>query len=507
MIEAPTLDETDFVFVETALPNKPWDELVKQVIAVLDSMSIFKEGGNYLFDSHTMSFKSEQAGWFQLKGRNIKETAHQSTAGGIKAVVEAVANTLDLAQKFQQQIDTPTLSRSLEIIHQKLLKAQQALFRLKRSRSHYQMILDLDKQAADLPRVIVTCEKLWQSFSGTSSKQLFEHAIPIQKFPVPFPRPDFRTQQFAFNQTFASELFDILNYVAKNAFTSKNKDYHIYKGKDLYFKFSILVTRSGNIYVLYHIPLGIAAQLGCYKKVKLCFFEKQKNHIVKLSQREKSRVIEREHKCLKLIKEKKHPNFPEVYDLFLNEKGKLLAFVENCAGGDLGRSLHLFWGKIDKIRKIGIEILKGLSFLHANELTHLDVKPENVLLTAQLEGKLSDFGISAKVGTVGKEPGTGYYRSYELLDDCYHELVTAFDIMSWGLVIYQLLNSCLIEDVPWIKGANSIAQLNDAYRSMKHRDRFPEPSKNAPLHHACWLSFLPSDRRPTATTLLTKLGP
>lgn len=39
-------------------------------------------------------------------------------------------------------------------------------------------------------------------------------------------------------------------------------------------------------------------------------------------------------------------------------------------------------------------ICQGLQYLHEQRITHLDLKPENVLLGAQMEPKITDFGLS-----------------------------------------------------------------------------------------------------------------
>lgn len=39
-------------------------------------------------------------------------------------------------------------------------------------------------------------------------------------------------------------------------------------------------------------------------------------------------------------------------------------------------------------------ICQGLHYLHKERINHLDLKPENVLLDAYMEPKISDFGLS-----------------------------------------------------------------------------------------------------------------
>lgn len=49
--------------------------------------------------------------------------------------------------------------------------------------------------------------------------------------------------------------------------------------------------------------------------------------------------------------------------------------------------------------KIAMDIIKGLAFLHSNNIAHRDIKPDNVLVVTPVKGahvnvKLADFGTS-----------------------------------------------------------------------------------------------------------------
>ncbi|XP_073831984.1 death-associated protein kinase related [Musca autumnalis] len=90
------------------------------------------------------------------------------------------------------------------------------------------------------------------------------------------------------------------------------------------------------------------------------------------------------------------------------------------------------------------EVLKALQFLHKRSIVHLDLKPQNILLSGERieDGlKLCDFGISRVVteGTNVREiVGTPDYVAPEVLQ--YEPLSLATDIWSVGVLTYVLLS-------------------------------------------------------------------
>uniref|UniRef100_A0A1I8Q7C1 non-specific serine/threonine protein kinase n=1 Tax=Stomoxys calcitrans TaxID=35570 RepID=A0A1I8Q7C1_STOCA len=90
------------------------------------------------------------------------------------------------------------------------------------------------------------------------------------------------------------------------------------------------------------------------------------------------------------------------------------------------------------------EVLKALQFLHKRSIVHLDLKPQNILLSGERveDGlKLCDFGISRVVteGTNVREiVGTPDYVAPEVLQ--YEPLSLSTDIWSVGVLTYVLLS-------------------------------------------------------------------
>ena len=89
---------------------------------------------------------------------------------------------------------------------------------------------------------------------------------------------------------------------------------------------------------------------------------------------------------------------------------------------------------------IALDICRGLTAVHAQNIIHRDIKPQNILLTSDGTAKLGDFGVAcileATDDIAATVTGTRKYMAPEQYDGEYDSRV---DLYSLGLVLYEML--------------------------------------------------------------------
>ena len=86
-----------------------------------------------------------------------------------------------------------------------------------------------------------------------------------------------------------------------------------------------------------------------------------------------------------------HPSIVKMYHTF-QEVACLYLTLELCPGGELWNLSHKVGLPFGLARFYCAQMLEVLQYLHERDIVHRDVKPENVLLTADGHVKLIDFG-------------------------------------------------------------------------------------------------------------------
>ncbi|KAL6908704.1 hypothetical protein GGI43DRAFT_393417 [Trichoderma evansii] len=105
---------------------------------------------------------------------------------------------------------------------------------------------------------------------------------------------------------------------------------------------------------------------------------------------------------MKIMQRVKHPNIVRYMENFDWEDRLLIIIMELVPGGDIGKHVA-DEGPFPEAeaRIISQQLLSALAYLHTNNITHRDVKPDNILINSlsPLEVKLTDFGLSKMVDT------------------------------------------------------------------------------------------------------------
>lgn len=121
-----------------------------------------------------------------------------------------------------------------------------------------------------------------------------------------------------------------------------------------------------------------------------------------------------------LLKELHHENIVRLYDVMF-QAPKLTLVFEYCEY-DLKKYMDTMPGKrldISETKSILKQMLCGLQYMHNRAVVHRDLKPQNVLLSANKDVKLADFGLARVEGIPVKkyshEAVTLWYRPPDVI--------------------------------------------------------------------------------------------
>jgi serine/threonine-protein kinase len=143
-----------------------------------------------------------------------------------------------------------------------------------------------------------------------------------------------------------------------------------------------------------------------------------------------------------------HPNIASIYDV-IQEKGEILLIMEYIEGKTLRERLRSPISMAEFVA-IGMQCAEGLGAAHEQRIVHGDIKPENIMLTAQHRVKILDFGVAKRFA--GADPsqatqsvvsmtistsGTPGYMAPEVLQQKVYD--GRADLFSLGLVFYEML--------------------------------------------------------------------
>ena len=227
-----------------------------------------------------------------------------------------------------------------------------------------------------------------------------------------------------------------------------------------------------------------------------------------------------------------HRHIVRVYHFNLDsQRGVAQLFLEWMPSGSVASILERRGPLSESVaRSYGRQALLGLRYLHdVKHLTHRDVKPHNLLVTAQGTVKLSDFGTAKTIATSVTSSssgtttlmGTPQYLAPECVRLSQNRFAPSSDIWAWACTMVQMLTAQL----PWahlppevtgnvIALCVYLARLGDG--DVVNKLELEEEERTRPSRHpviprhasrplvelltGCF--HIERDRRPTAATLL-----
>lgn len=201
------------------------------------------------------------------------------------------------------------------------------------------------------------------------------------------------------------------------------------------------MNRSANIgkYIYSTRPIGKGSFSKVYKGL-----DTETDEVVAIKIIEKYQlkpdVNQRLHDEITLLAELSHPNIVELYKFIQDDDNFYLVF-EYCAGGDLSHTIKK--GRIEEsqAREYMRQLVEVLSYLKGRNLVHRDLKPQNLLLSADKKTlKVTDFNFARELFDDDLSQtvcGSPLYMAPEIIEK--EEYTVQADLWSVGMILYEMI--------------------------------------------------------------------
>lgn len=175
------------------------------------------------------------------------------------------------------------------------------------------------------------------------------------------------------------------------------------------------------------------------------------------------------------------------------EKGSLSNLLHPASG-----QCTLSW---DQKKKMAVDMVKGMSYLHNIGIIHRDIKSSNMLVSNDFTVKIADFGYSRMKADnqTMTQVGTVSYSAPEVFEGLHY--TNKADVYSFGIVLWELI----FNKKPW-EGMHSmkvVAAVTSGARPPIASIPSGAPQSIVNVMQACWRHD--QDQRPAFKDIQVEL--
>ncbi|MDF9827131.1 WD40 repeat protein [Ereboglobus sp. PH5-10] len=203
-----------------------------------------------------------------------------------------------------------------------------------------------------------------------------------------------------------------------------------------------------------------------------------------------------------------HPNIMPMYEVGQHE-GIPYFSMKLAERGSLAKNMDAYRGKPRDTARLVAKLARAVFYAHQRGVIHRDLKPGNILLDANGEPYIADFGIAKFMNADGDDAchttaiGTPNYLAPELVKGTSGEITLAADIYGLGAILYELLTGR-----PPAIGKTPLDVIDNLSKGPPPQPRTLNPAIPRDLGTLCMkcLAHNPAERYNSAADLADDLG-
>ena len=245
----------------------------------------------------------------------------------------------------------------------------------------------------------------------------------------------------------------------------------------------------GNTYMATQVTLGRKVAIKEFFMKEYCDREESTSQVIVHTDSSRQIVERYKQKFLKeaqMIASLKNEHIIQIHDIF-EENGTAYYVMEYVEGGSLKDKVERDGALTEHTAtKYICQIAEALTYLHRNNILHLDVKPANILIDEDDRAILIDFGISKHYDAEGGQTSTtpaGISKGFAPIEQYQQGSIANFspatDIYSLGATLFYLVTGITPPDateiyengVPNVNASERITHVIQAAMQPKRQSR------------------------------------